>query len=104
MQLIMNPGLLDEQVFEFPEGSVTIGRTEESTICVLHKSLSRRHARLDREGARIVLVDLSSKNGTFVNEQRCAAPTPVGETDVIRVGSVGMRLRAIRAFGATVTA
>src|SRR5688500_16610111 len=70
MQLIMNPGLLDEQVFELPEGSVTIGRTEESTICVLHKSLSRRHARLERDGERILLVDLNSKNGTFVNEAR----------------------------------
>ncbi|MFL5352005.1 adenylate/guanylate cyclase domain-containing protein [Archangium sp.] len=70
MQLIMNPGLLDEQVFELPEGPVTIGRTEESTICVLHKSLSRRHARLEREGERVVLMDLSSKNGTFVNELR----------------------------------
>jgi adenylate cyclase len=70
MQLIMNPGLLDEQVFELPEGPVTIGRTEESTICVLHKSLSRRHARLERDGERVVLVDLSSKNGTFVNELR----------------------------------
>jgi len=70
MQLIMNPGTPSEQSFELPEGSVTIGRTEESTICVLHKSLSRRHARLDREGGRIVLVDLSSKNGTFVNEAR----------------------------------
>jgi adenylate cyclase len=70
MQLIMNPGLLDEQVFELPEGSVTIGRTEESTICVLHKSLSRRHARLERHGERILLVDLNSKNGTFVNEAR----------------------------------
>jgi len=66
----MNPGTPSEQSFELPEGSVTIGRTEESTICVLHKSLSRRHARLEREGGRIVLVDLSSKNGTFVNEAR----------------------------------
>ncbi len=70
MRLIMNPGTPSEQSFELPEGSTTIGRTEESTICVLHKSLSRRHARLERAGERILLVDLSSKNGTFVDEVR----------------------------------
>ena len=66
----MNPGTPSEQSFGLPEGSTTIGRTEESTICVLHKSLSRRHARLERAGERILLVDLSSKNGTFVDELR----------------------------------
>ncbi|WP_434382183.1 adenylate/guanylate cyclase domain-containing protein [Melittangium boletus] len=70
MQLIMNPGLTDEQVFDLPEGPVTIGRTEESTLCILHKSLSRRHAQLERKDERVVLVDLNSKNGTFVDEQR----------------------------------
>ena len=50
MQLILNPGALDEQVFELAEGPITIGRTEECNVCVLHKSLSRRHARLEREG------------------------------------------------------
>jgi adenylate cyclase len=66
MQLVMNPGALDEQVFSLPEGPVTIGRTEDCTICVMHKSLSRRHARLEHEGGRIFLTDLDSKNGTFV--------------------------------------
>ncbi|HYO52123.1 adenylate/guanylate cyclase domain-containing protein [Archangium sp.] len=91
MRLIMNPGTPSEQSFELPEGSVTIGRTEESTICVLHKSLSRRHARLEREGGRVVLVDLSSKNGTFVNEarvQRCELTA--GAT--FRCGEVSFRL------------
>ena len=70
MHLIINPGLADEQLFTLPEGPVTIGRTEESTLCVLHKSLSRRHTRLERDGERFFLVDLDSKNGTFVNEAR----------------------------------
>jgi adenylate cyclase len=74
MQLIMNPGQLDEQVFELSDDAITIGRTKESSICVLHKSLSRRHALLQREGERLFLIDLDSKNGTFVNDlriQRC---------------------------------
>jgi adenylate cyclase len=70
MWLILNPGLLDEQMQPLPEGHTTIGRTEDNGIHVLHGSLSRRHARLEREGQRVVLVDLGSKNGTFINGAR----------------------------------
>ncbi|WNG35092.1 GAF domain-containing protein [Archangium violaceum] len=91
MQLIMNPGLLEEQVFDLPEGAVTIGRTEESTICVLHKSLSRRHARLERVGERVVLFDLTSKNGTFVNELRIERHE-LKEGESFRCGEVRFKL------------
>ena len=70
LQLIVNPGRMDERVFELPEGSVTIGRTQESSLCVFHGSLSRRHARLERQGEQVLLEDLQSKNGTFVDEVR----------------------------------
>lgn len=91
MQLIVNPGLLDERVIDLPEGPVTIGRTGESSICVLHKSLSRKHARLERVGERIVLLDLNSKNGTFVNELRIDRHELKGG-ESFRCGEVRFRL------------
>ncbi|EAU67540.1 FHA domain-containing protein, partial [Stigmatella aurantiaca] len=57
MWLIMNPGLLTESVLPLPEGPTTIGRTEENSLCVLHASLSRRHARVERQGEQVVLFD-----------------------------------------------
>ena len=86
------------------DGDHVIGRDPDLALCIDSPTVSRRHAVLRTSASGATIEDLSSKNGTFVNDQRCAAPTPVGETDVIRVGSVGLRLRAIRAFGATVTA
>ena len=76
MQLIVNPGLLDERVVDLPEGAVTIGRTQESSLCVLHMSLSRRHARLERQGERVLLTDLDSKNGTLIDDVRLEKFTP----------------------------
>ncbi|ADO74742.1 adenylate/guanylate cyclase domain-containing protein [Stigmatella aurantiaca] len=70
MWLIVNPGLSNEQPLQLPEGHSTIGRTGENTFRVLHLSLSRRHARLERIGTRVVLVDLGSKNGTLVKGTR----------------------------------
>jgi DNA-binding winged helix-turn-helix (wHTH) protein len=86
------------------DGDHVVGRDADLALCIDSPTVSRRHAVLRTSATGATIEDLSSKNGTFVNDQRCAAPTPVGEADVIRVGSVGMRLRAIPAFGATVTA
>ncbi|MBN1209834.1 MAG: FHA domain-containing protein, partial [Myxococcaceae bacterium] len=93
MWLIMNPGLLTEQVLPLSEGPTTIGRTEENTVCVLHASLSRRHARLERDGERVVLVDQNSKNGTFVNEARVER-RELRAGDSFRCGEVSFKLLA----------
>ena len=91
LQLIVNPGQLDERVVSLPDGSVTIGRTEESTICVFHQSISRRHARLDRDGERLLLSDLNSKNGTFVNDLRVNRQE-IKEGESFRCGEVRFKL------------
>ena len=93
MWLIMNPGLLTEKVLPLPEGPTTIGRTDENSVCVLHASLSRRHARLERQGGQVVLVDLNSKNGTFVNDTRVERhELRAGES--FRCGEVTFKLMA----------
>ncbi len=49
--------------------------------------VSGRHARLKREGGRIVIEDLGSSNGTFVNGRRIDGPTDVRAGDLIGLGS-----------------
>jgi adenylate cyclase len=91
MRLILNPGQVDERVVMLPEGITTIGRTEENGIRVSHPSLSRRHARLERHGARVVLVDLDSKNGSYVGPQRVSRQE-LGLGQSFRCGEVWFRL------------
>ncbi len=93
MWLIVNPGLLTEQVLPLPEGLTTIGRTEENSVYVLHASLSRRHAHLERAGAQVVLIDQGSKNGTFVNEIRVTR-CELRAGDFFRCGDVSFKLMA----------
>jgi NHLM bacteriocin system ABC transporter ATP-binding protein len=52
-----------------PEHGLTIGRGD-CTITVADPSVSRRHAELKIEGKQVVLNDLGSSNGTWVNDQR----------------------------------
>jgi pSer/pThr/pTyr-binding forkhead associated (FHA) protein len=48
--------------------SITIGRAKKNDVSVQDPAVSGHHAKIDPVGDRFVLIDLQSKNGTFVNE------------------------------------
>jgi pSer/pThr/pTyr-binding forkhead associated (FHA) protein len=57
--------------------------------------LSRTHARLSRDASgRLIIEDLGSTNGTWVNRARIAAPTPLGPGDELRLGQTVFRVVA----------
>jgi pSer/pThr/pTyr-binding forkhead associated (FHA) protein len=49
--------------------SITIGRRENNDVVIDDPAVSGHHARIDSVDNRLVLIDLKSKNGSFVNEQ-----------------------------------
>ena len=57
--------------------------------------VSARHARLFVQDRRLLLEDLGSTNGTWLNGVRLLAPTPLREGDVLRVGQTELRLGGI---------
>lgn len=64
---------------------LTIGRAPDNGL-VLHDSrASRRHARLFARSGVLILADLGSTNGSFVNDRR-VDEMPLGEGDRIRIG------------------
>lgn len=89
-----SPGTPDERSFDLRPGTTTIGRTRDNDVCVQHRSMSRQHARLEHDGARVFVVDLGSKNGTTVNGARVAGRQEVGPGDTIRCGDVPFELVA----------
>ena len=70
------------------EEPFTIGRAEEGAGGLAgDPELSRQHARVSRIEERIVIEDLGSTNGTFVNGLRIPAPTVIKAGDVVWVGT-----------------
>jgi pSer/pThr/pTyr-binding forkhead associated (FHA) protein len=67
---------------------VTIGRAVENDIVITSKRVSREHARVRREGWRVVLQDLDSTNGTYLNDERLLSPTELRDQDRIAIGDV----------------
>ena len=64
---------------------VVIGRLSTSDVVLSDPNVSRRHAELRRDGARWVVVDLGSTNGTVVNG-KLAREHPLDEGDRLTFG------------------
>jgi pSer/pThr/pTyr-binding forkhead associated (FHA) protein len=72
---------------EVPLGSrpVTIGRAPDNDVTIDNLAMSNYHARVYNEAGCLVIEDLSSLNGTFVNELRVERAT-LRDGDTIQVG------------------
>lgn len=67
--------------------TITVGRTQGCDIIFDGDTLtSRRHAILRFDGARYVLADLGSSNGTFINDVEITTPTALKHGDRILIG------------------
>lgn len=79
---------------EFPLASeITLGRALSCDVRFDDSSVSRRHAKITREGDLFYIEDLASDSGTEVNDMRLAghAPMRLRDGDVIQVGEVELR-------------
>ena len=73
-------------------GSTVIGRGDQANLRLPDVGISRRHARLDYDGAQVVLTDLGSTNGTMVNGQRVSA-VALNPGDMIQLGTTTLTFR-----------
>lgn len=80
------------QTIDPSDTGVVIGRQPGLELTLDSGAISRRHARLTWEGGRVFVEDLKSSNGTFVNEIRITARTPLRPGDTLRIGSSILRL------------
>lgn len=70
-----------------PGTTKTVGRAPRADLIVEASLVSRLHCRLEAGTQRIDVVDLSSTNGTYVNDRRIERAT-LSDGDRLRVGRV----------------
>jgi len=70
---------------------VLIGR-QDADLVLEDPEVSRRHAVLRRSGESVVIEDLDSTNGTFVEGERIRKPVTVGPGDQVRVGRTTLEI------------
>jgi hypothetical protein len=66
-------------------GGATMGRGDVE-IVLEDPFASTRHARIERQGGAVVLEDLGSTNGTYLNDELLRGPQPLHAGDRIRIG------------------
>lgn len=79
---------------EFP---YRMGRQEDLSLSLPTAEISRVHAEIDRDGTSLIIRDLDSTNGTFVNHEPVGESKELREGDIIHLASVELRLVAINA-------
>lgn len=67
-------------------GGAVLGRGEQADIVLGDHFASSAHARLLPQGEVVVLEDLGSTNGTFLNGEPLTGPQPLHDGDRIRIG------------------
>jgi len=68
----------------------TIGRGKGTSILLAHPLISRKHCELFEAGGQLMVRDLGSLNGTFVNNQR-VTESPLKPGELLTVGTVTFR-------------
>jgi len=91
-KLIVTSGKSAGRPIAIKRGKLLIGRAEECDVRPLSEEVSRRHCAVLVGPADVWVEDLGSRNGTFVNGEKIAAKTRVGDGDVIRVGSLELQV------------
>ena len=88
---------------EFPlmDGEHVIGRESDASIWLDSPKVSRRHAKVVVSGGRAVLIDLGSKNGSFVRGIRITDPATLEPGDDVRIGPFSLVFRVADGAGAT---
>ena len=76
-----------ELKFPLGDGAVwTVGRSSRSEVFLDYEMISRKHAVIQKVGADFQLVDLGSRNGSYVNDSRVAVPVFLKNQDKVRFG------------------
>ncbi len=79
------PGHTPGMEYEIGQGAI-LGRGDQAEIRLDDPFASSRHARLTLQGPVVVLEDLGSTNGTFLNEELVGGPQPLHQGDRVRIG------------------
>jgi two-component system, cell cycle response regulator len=66
-------------------GEYVVGRSSQAQLQIDHESVSRRHARIQLTDSGVVLSDLGSTNGTYVNDEPISERT-LSHGDLLKVG------------------
>lgn len=83
--LVVIYGLDMGKKYNIEKSSIIIGRSSKSDIQIDQESISRSHAKLVNSGEKVMIRDLGSTNGTYVNDKLIEECT-LRDGDLVKIG------------------
>lgn len=74
--------------YPLDKDSIKIGRSTGADIIIAEASVSRVHAHIFQKDGNTYIEDLSSANGTFLNETKTSGANKLKDQDMIRLGNL----------------
>jgi len=84
--LVVMAGSNVGEMYKVEKDQLVIGRGDKADLRLVDDGISRDHAKIVKEGDRMVLEDMGSTNGTYCNGERVSRH-PLAEGDKILLGS-----------------
>lgn len=92
-RLIFTTGKFAGRVYEFAVPKTTVGRGDQNTLTIHDSSVSHAHCEIHAYDQDVIVRDLGSSNGTFVNGERLFnQQRPLAHGQTVKFGSVEARL------------
>lgn len=88
--VVLSEGLTGRS-YELKVEKTTIGRLEDNSFQIAEQSISSHHCEVLLKGADVVVKDLSSTNGTFINGEKISEKS-LKPGQILRLGQIEMRL------------
>jgi pilus assembly protein CpaF len=74
------------QRLDFDTEEITVGRVDENDICLPKGNISKKHTKIVVKDGKIIVLDLKSTNGTYVNGKKLAGPQVIQASDNVYIG------------------
>src|SRR5580765_1081573 len=103
--VLLSEGLTG-RTYELKNGTTTVGRVSDNAFEIAEASVSSHHAEITLRGNDVVIKDLGSTNGTFINGEKVEEGV-LKPGQILRLGMIEMRLEtgdAAAAAAASTTA
>ena len=76
----------DTRQLDFDVDEITIGRVDENHICLPKGNISKKHTKIVHRDGKIIVLDMKSTNGTYVNGKKLTGLQVITPQDQIYIG------------------
>jgi hypothetical protein len=80
------------RTYELKTETTTVGRVSDNTFEIPEASVSSHHAEIILRGNDVVIRDLNSTNGTFINGERVTTEAVLKPGQTLRFGTVELKI------------